>query len=285
MAKKKIEKNIWRNLQKTANTLKNILDNNAYLVFFDTETTGLKSDKDRIIQLSAIKTDKELNIIDTFNCFCNPYPVLVSPKITEITGIKQSDVENAQLETEAVKAFNDFTQDCGFFAYNSQFDYNMLMGAFERAKIDRYIQHFDVREVSYDMVPHCSNFTLSTVCEYLGIKKDGNFHNAMFDVEMTYELMKMFFEKYLNFKETESQKPSPKVYALNPWSIGKNRRVYVSTSCGTFYYDTIKKQWGEKDVSFDNVNMAELERKAIAMATAKGVTLSTLKEGISYRDL
>ena len=57
MAKKKVEKNVWRNLQKTANALKDILNNSEHLVFFDTETTGLKPDKDRIIQLSAIKTD------------------------------------------------------------------------------------------------------------------------------------------------------------------------------------------------------------------------------------
>ena len=60
MAKKKIEKKYWRNLLSTSNNLKRLLDKYEYIVFFDTETTGLNTSKERIIQISAIKTDKEL---------------------------------------------------------------------------------------------------------------------------------------------------------------------------------------------------------------------------------
>ena len=42
---------------KTSTLLRELVIAFDYLVFFDTETTGLKTDKDRIIQLSAIKTD------------------------------------------------------------------------------------------------------------------------------------------------------------------------------------------------------------------------------------
>lgn len=285
MATKKTDKNLWRNLYKTALDIKCLIGECETLVFFDTETTGLNFERDRIIQISAIKTDKELNIIDTFDSFCNPYPILVSPKITEITGIKQSDIENAPSESIVMQQFDTFCGNSCFIAYNSEFDYNMTTNAFARAGIQRSIKHFDAREISYDIAPNCTNFKLSTVCEYLNIKKEGAFHNAMFDVEMTYELFKKYYDFYLTLKDEESKKPRVKVFALNPWSIGKNRRIYVPTSCGSFYYDVIKKNWGEKDASFSDANMADVEAQAIRMAKTMGTTLPKLKEKISYVDV
>ena len=286
MAKKKIEKRLWRNLLRTSTILKNILNQCEFLIFFDTETTGLRTDTDKIIQLSAIKTDKDLNIISRFDSYCNPYPMLISPKITEITGITPADVENAPLEKDVVTEFNEFTQNCGFVAYNSEFDYEMITNAFARAGIKREILHFDVREIAYDVAPNSSDFKLSTICSYLNINKEGEFHNSMFDVEMMYELFKKFYTQYINFTDTESCKPKAKVFALNPWSIGKNRRIYVPTSLGCFYYDIIKKHWGEKDTSFDAVNMSDIERQAIDMAQRKGyASLNKVKESVSYRDL
>ena len=286
MAKKKVEKRLWRNLYRTSVAIKNLSASCDYFVFFDTETTGLNTAKERIIQISAIKTDKELNIIDKFNSYCNPYPMLVSPKITEITGISQSVVEKAPLEKDVMILFNAFSANAGFIAYNSEFDYNMLTSAFFRAGIEREIKHFDVREISYDIAPNCSDFKLSTVCGYLNIQKnDGSFHNSMYDIEMTYEIFKKYYQMYVSLENSEIQKPKVKVFALNPWSIGKNRRIYVPTSCGSFYYDIIKKHWGEKDANFDDANMVDVELQAIQMANAKGTTLANLKESICYRDL
>lgn len=286
MSKKKEEKRMWRNLLRTATALNEILSLNEFLIFFDTETTGLKTNSDKIIQISAIKTDKDLNEIARFNSYCNPYPMLISPKITEITGITSSDVENAPLETKVISDFNEFSQECGFVAYNSEFDYEMLINAFKRANISRDIMHFDVREISYDIFPTSTDFKLSTICNNLNIVREGSFHDSMYDVEMMFELFKKYYPKYINFSDTESQKPKAKIFALNPWSIGKNRRIYVPTSLGTFYYDIIKKHWGEKDTSFDNVNMNDVEQQAINMAKRKGYeTLAKVKESITYRDL
>lgn len=286
MAKTKESKNLWRNMLKTSTILKELVNDFEFLIFFDTETTGLKTDKDKIIQLSAIKTDKNLNEIDRFNSYANPYPLLISPKITEITGIRMSDVENAPLEKEMISQFNIFSTNCCFIAYNSEFDSDMLNNAFLRAGINRKIKHFDVREMAYDTVPNSKDFKLSTVCDFIGLKREGSFHNSMYDVEMMLDFFKTFYRQYITFEDIEISKPKVKVFALNPWSIGKNRRIYVPTSCGSFYYDIIKKHWGEKDASFDDANMCDVEAQAIKMANKKGYdNLSKVKESIFYRDL
>lgn len=285
MAKKKEPTNLWRNKFKTATQIKTLSSKYQYIVFFDTETTGLKTDKDRIIQISAIKTDINLNEVARFNSYCNPYPMLISPQITEITGITQSDVENASMECDVIKDFNVFSKDAFFVAYNSKFDNGMLLSAFGRAGINRTIEHFDAREISYDNLPHSKEFTLSTICNELKISGDGDFHNAMYDVEMMFELFKRFYNTYLELENSEITKPKVHVFALNPWSMGKNKRLYVPTSCGTFYYDMIKKHWGEKDATFAEANMIDVEEQAMKLANIKGSTLNNLKESVSYRDL
>lgn len=284
--KKNIDKKLWRNLGKTANQLKYLYEKYEYFVVFDTETTGLHFIKDRIIQLSAIKVDRNFVELDRFDEYINPYPILISPKITELTGISMEQIENAPNESEVIPKFNEFSENCGFIAYNSDFDFGMITEAFKRVGIEREIEHFDVREIAYDMVSDSKDFKLKTVCERLKLIENENFHNSMFDVEMTLKIIQKFYIDYLNFTNIEKSKAKVKVYALNPWSIGKNRRLYVPTSNGTFYYDMIKKNWGEKDGSIDSVNMEDIEKQAINLANKKGYpSLANVKESVFYRDL
>ena len=279
-------KKLWRNILKTSQKLKEVIDNGKYLIFFDTETTGLKYSIDRIIQISAIKTDKNLNEIERFNSYANPYPLLVTPKITEITGITNLQVSNAPLEEDVIKSFAKFCEKSIFIAYNSEFDASMLESAFLRYGIKINVYLFVVREMAYDMLPESKDFKLSTVCSEIKLDIEGKFHDSMYDVEMTLAFFKKYYTFYIDFKDTENSKPKAKVFALNPWSIGKNRRLYVPTSVGCFYYDMIKKNWGEKDGLFEDVNMNDVEAQALNMAYKKGYTsLSNVKESVSYRDL
>ena len=39
-------------------------------IFYDTETTGKDTSFDQILQFAAIKSDDELNVIDTFDVRC-----------------------------------------------------------------------------------------------------------------------------------------------------------------------------------------------------------------------
>jgi hypothetical protein len=162
----------------------------------------------------------------------------------------------------------------------------MLNSATKRSSLSIPIVHFDVREMAYDMLPNAPDFKLSTICNTCGIAGNGNFHNSMYDVEMMLTFFKKYYNYYIEYEDKEYTKNKVKVFAINPWSIGKNKRLYVPTSCGCFYYDMIKKNWGEKDGLIDEVNMILVEEQAIKMASAKGYnSLSNVKESVSYHDM
>jgi len=56
-------------------------------IFYDTETTGKLTAFDQILQFAAIKTDAELNVLDTFNIRCRLLPYIVpSPGALLVTG-------------------------------------------------------------------------------------------------------------------------------------------------------------------------------------------------------
>lgn len=56
-------------------------------IFYDTETTGKLPAFDQILQFAAIKTDAELNVLDTFNVRCRLLPYIVpSPGALLVTG-------------------------------------------------------------------------------------------------------------------------------------------------------------------------------------------------------
>jgi len=62
-------------------------------IFYDTETTGKVTAFDQILQFAAIKTDAELNVLDTFDVRCRLLPYIVpSPGALLVTGTTVADI-------------------------------------------------------------------------------------------------------------------------------------------------------------------------------------------------
>jgi exodeoxyribonuclease I len=67
-------------------------------IFYDTETTGKVTAFDQILQFAAIKTDVELNVLDTFDVRCRLLPYIVpSPGALLITGTTVADITTCPL--------------------------------------------------------------------------------------------------------------------------------------------------------------------------------------------
>ena len=62
-------------------------------IFYDTETTGKVTAFDQILQFAAIKSDAELNVLDTFDVRCRLLPYIVpSPGALLVTGATVADL-------------------------------------------------------------------------------------------------------------------------------------------------------------------------------------------------
>ena len=96
-------------------------------VIFDLETTGLDPHEDRIIEMGAIKVDKQklLETLDTMSwqCFVKQSEPL-SGFIKNLTGITDEMLKDdeTEAEAEALQGFFDFVGDYPLYAYNEKFD-------------------------------------------------------------------------------------------------------------------------------------------------------------------
>ena len=113
------------------------------MIVFDVETTGLitnealpASFQPRIIEIGAVKVDKEFNVIDTFETFCDPGGTLPG-EITQITGITDEMLKGAPLFIEiygSLAAF--FLGESAMAAHNARFDQMALVFELQRCGME-----------------------------------------------------------------------------------------------------------------------------------------------------
>lgn len=103
-------------------------------VVFDLETTGLKPDTHEIIEIGAIRVNRDSDKHDTFQALVRPSKK-IPKKITEITGITQEMVEEDgdSLET-ALPQFIDFVGDLPLVSFNAEFDMAFLTASAQRSQ-------------------------------------------------------------------------------------------------------------------------------------------------------
>lgn len=86
-------------------------------VVFDTETTGLRPEEDRIIEFSG-RLVEEGRVLDTFTTLINPKCEL-PPHITRITGIAQADLKNARIFRAVARKILAFIGGVPVVAHNA----------------------------------------------------------------------------------------------------------------------------------------------------------------------
>lgn len=104
------------------------------VVWFDIETTGLSTSKDRIIEICLIKTDFEGQELDKFYSLVNPEGVPSRPEALEVHGIQDRDLLDAPTFRELAPVILEFTEGCDLGGYNMlYFDLPLLVEEMMRA--------------------------------------------------------------------------------------------------------------------------------------------------------
>lgn len=101
----------------------------AEIVVFDLETTGLSARRDRMCEIGAVRI-RALEIADTFETYVNPGTALPA-QIARLTGILESDLRRAPRPETAVRSFLAFAGDAPLAAHNARFDVGFLDGEVE----------------------------------------------------------------------------------------------------------------------------------------------------------
>ena len=164
------------------------------IIFFDLETTGVDSAKDRIVEISMIKImpDGE-EIVKTRRI--NP-EMHIPEEATAIHGITDEDVKACPTFAQVAKSMAQFIQGCDFGGFNSnRFDLPLLVEEFLRAGVDVDFKRrifVDVQNIFHKKEQR----TLVAAYKFYCDKDLNDAHSAEADTRATYEVLKAQLDRY-----------------------------------------------------------------------------------------
>lgn len=189
-------------------------------VFYDTETTGINTSFDQILQFAAIRTDADLNEIERFEIRSRILPgTLASPHALIVTGVRATQLVDPELPShyEMMRQIQEKLMSWSpalFIGYNSiEFDEHLLRHSLyktlhppyltntngnSRSDVMRMVQatHLFCPEVVN--IPRGANgkitFRLDQVAPANGFDH-ANAHDALADVEATVFLCRLIAER------------------------------------------------------------------------------------------
>ena len=154
---------------------------NGGFVVFDLETTGLRQ-YDRIIEIAAIKYDKDFREIDTFETLVNPEKKIPEASIA-IHGINDDMVADSPTISEVLPEFFAFIEGYPIIGYNAaSFDIKFLNSAVNKCGMNCAVEYADALSWTrnhYDL----DSYKLGNVAESIGFDP-ANAHRAMGDCRM-----------------------------------------------------------------------------------------------------
>ncbi len=143
-------------------------------VAFDLETTGLDAQKDAIIEIGAVKFQGG-RTLDTFETFVNPQR-RISPFISNLTGIRQRDLDRADTIERVAASFIAFVGASPLIAHNADFD----LGFLRSSGIDFTNPVIDTFDLAYVVRPDSPSYSLENMAQHLELPHDRP-HRALDD--------------------------------------------------------------------------------------------------------
>ncbi len=165
------------------------------IIFFDLETTGVDTSRDRIVEISMAKImpDGE-EIVRTRRI--NP-TIPIPAEASAIHHITDEDVKECPTFRQIAKSLKSFMEGCDFGGFNSnRFDLPLLVEEFMRAEVDvnfRNRKYIDVQNIFHKKEER----TLVAAYRFYCNKELGDAaHGAEADTIATYEVLKAQLDRY-----------------------------------------------------------------------------------------
>ena len=164
------------------------------IVFFDLETTGVDTSKDRIVEISLVKVmpDGE-QLVKTRRI--NP-EMPIPAEATAVHHITDEDVKDCPTFRQVAKSLAQWREGCDFGGFNSnRFDLPVLVEEFLRAGVDvdfKRRKFIDVQNIFHKMEQR----TLVAAYKFYCQKDLTEAHSAEADTLATYEVLKAQLDRY-----------------------------------------------------------------------------------------
>lgn len=193
-------------------------------VCVDLETSGIRAKWDKIIEIGAVKV-RDGKVVDTFSQLVNP-GMLISERITELTGITNKMLEGKPMIEEVLPKFVKFAEEDVLLGHNIMFDYNFLKQNAINLELEFEKEGIDTLKIARKTLKGLESRGLEYLCRYYGIK-DENHHRAYNDASVTSQLYLILMERF-GEDFPEYFKPSPfKNQAKKMPPITEKQKVYL----------------------------------------------------------
>ena len=160
-------------------------------VVFDIETTGFSPEKNRIIEIGAVKVVNGV-ITDKFSTFVNP-DVPIPFEIEQLTGINDNMVLPYPKIDVILPQFLEFCQGSVLVAHNASFDVSFINRNAELQGLPFEPTVLDTVTLARFLLPNLNRFKLDTVAKALNISL-ANHHRAVDDAGCTAEIFVRFVQ-------------------------------------------------------------------------------------------
>jgi DNA polymerase III subunit epsilon len=159
-------------------------------IVFDTETTGLDANQDRIIELGGIELFNRFPTGRVFHHFLNPQGCPINADAQAVHGISMADLQGKPTFDAIAEEFLAFIDGAKLVAHNAGFDIGFLNTEFARlgrplVGSDRVVDTLAIARRKHPMGPN----SLDALCRRYGIDNSHRTkHGALLDSELLAEV-------------------------------------------------------------------------------------------------
>ncbi|MBB5073746.1 DNA polymerase-3 subunit epsilon [Bartonella callosciuri] len=155
-------------------------------IIFDTETTGLDKEKDRIIEIGCVEMIDRYLTGRRFHVYLNPQGVIIPDEVVAIHGLTNERLKNEKSFSDIADEFLEFINGATLIAHNASFDIGFLNAELERAnkpliRVDHILDTLAMARRKFPMGPN----SLDILCKRFGIDNSHRvLHGALLDAEI-----------------------------------------------------------------------------------------------------
>lgn len=159
-------------------------------IIFDTETTGLESKNDRVIEIGGVELINNFPSGRTLHIYINPEDRKVHPDALAVHGITDDFLRDKPKFAEVAQEIIDFFEGAKWIAHNATFDMGFINAEFARMGLppvpnDQVIDTLQMARRKHPMGPN----SLDALCRRYGIDNGHRTkHGALLDSELLAEV-------------------------------------------------------------------------------------------------
>lgn len=159
-------------------------------IIFDTETTGLDSREDRIIEIGGIELDNHFPTGRTLHLYINPEERKVHPDALAVHGITDDFLKDKPVFADVAEQILSFFQGAKWIAHNATFDMGFVNAELARLGLPAIAQSEVIDTLSLARRKHpMGPNSLDALCRRYGIDNSHRTkHGALLDSELLAEV-------------------------------------------------------------------------------------------------